>query len=566
MRSESAKEGLVVVVGSKMKIRLSHKHQSKAVDLHNTTTSNNNHDDDDVDDGAHDHQEVKKEVVSEHSMRSAEDNLTLAQLSNSTSRTLLQPSTPSPLSTGKRKKKPKELNDDFFYVLVQKKMMMKNKASVSKPNPVVVGHARKSMSPGLPVPFCKLHLPRNDTTFTLEDESGEQFELKFIAEKPGLSAGWRKFAVGHKLLEGDVLIFQLVESNKFKVYIVRANDLTEVDGALSLLNLDSLTKQNDSGKDDSANGGIALNNKKRKRTKSLPLALVQKKNKKTTVRKSVPKPIQPVEQFENDSEDVGSEVLVGPKSSGSATQFRDIKSFDDFTILFDGFCIDSELPEHTRVNYYQLCRSKNTFIHARLIQGLNCKLVAGIICETVNIANDIRACKLTTSRDEFAIWEKTLKSFELMGMDVGFLRARVCHLLSMAFESEGALDTRQYMEAETERERAEYEIRNLEAKLVELKAASEKLGVDVKALKSKAESYEHKFQKEVDAPCVNSVIYIACECLLFSIFCLTYSSKALRIPDKIIVMDGIPFPPGNERIMMVSMGSIEFEQPSYSKS
>ncbi|CAL5324668.1 B3 domain-containing protein Os01g0234100-like [Camellia sinensis] len=553
MRSESAKEGLVVVVGSKMKIRLSHKHQSKAIDLHNTTTSNNNHDDDDVDDGAHDHQEVKKEVVSEHSMRSAEDNLTLAQLSNSTSRTLLQPSTPSPLSTGKRKKKPKELNDDFFYVLVQKKMMMKNKASVSKPNPVVVGHARKSMSckrrktatyglhspvqvktptmiraeevqsslgsefpsftkllvrshvascfwMGLPVPFCKLHLPRNDTTFTLEDESGEQFELKFIAEKPGLSAGWRKFAVGHKLLEGDVLIFQLVESNKFKVYIVRANDLTEVDGALSLLNLDALTKQNDSGKDDSANGGIALNNKKRKRTKSLPLALVQKKNKKTTVRKSVPKPIQPVEQFENDSEDVGSEVLVGPKSSGSATQFRDIKSFDDFTILFDGFCIDSELPEHTRVNYYELCRSKNTFIHARLIQGLNCKLVAGIICETVNIANDIRACKLTTSRDEFAIWEKTLKSFELMGMDVGFLRARVCHLLSMAFESEGALDTRQYMEAETERDRAEYEIRNLEAKLVELKAASEKLGVDVKALKSKAESYEHKFQKEVDAP------------------------------------------------------------------
>lgn len=32
-----------------------------------------------------------------------------------------------------------------------------------------------------------------------------------------------------------------------KVYIIRANDLTEVDGALGLLNLDSYTKHNDSG-------------------------------------------------------------------------------------------------------------------------------------------------------------------------------------------------------------------------------------------------------------------------------------------------------------------------------
>jgi hypothetical protein len=53
----------------------------------------------------------------------------------------------------------------------------------------------------------------------LEDECGKQYELKYIAYKTGLSAGWRQFSAAHKLLEGDVLIFQLVEPTKFKVMI-----------------------------------------------------------------------------------------------------------------------------------------------------------------------------------------------------------------------------------------------------------------------------------------------------------------------------------------------------------
>lgn len=60
-------------------------------------------------------------------------------------------------------------------------------------------------------------MPNKDTTVILEDEHGKQYEMKYIAHKSGLSAGWRQFSVGHNLLEGDVLVFQLVESNKFKV-------------------------------------------------------------------------------------------------------------------------------------------------------------------------------------------------------------------------------------------------------------------------------------------------------------------------------------------------------------
>ncbi|XAR73979.1 hypothetical protein NMG60_11008123 [Bertholletia excelsa] len=527
MLSESLNE--VIVVGSKMKIRLSKQNDGVDCGLGDD----------------HGEEVIKKEVVqeqnynqcpeSDQSLKSGGDNLPLAQLSNSN-------------PTGKRRKKPKEMHEDFCYQFKENR----KKASASKSTPDVSNHAGNSTSykrekaanialhspiqvktpamiraeevqlslgsefpsftkllvrshvgscfwMGLPMPFCKSHLPRKDFIMTLEDESGQLFEMKYFAEKTGLSAGWRKFAVGHQLLEGDVLIFQLVEPNKFKVYIVRANDLTEVDGALSLLNLDAVTKSSEavnSEKEDAKNGKT---NKKRKRPKSLPISIVQKKNKNKGLQ-SVPMPITTLEQFENESEEVGSEVLAGPSLSGSSVHFKDIKSFSKFNIVIDGLCIDSEIPDHIRIKYYELCCSKHTFIHARLIQGLNYKLVSGIICETVNIADAMRSCNLKTSRDEFESWDKTLKSFEIMGMDVGFLRARLCHLLNLAFESESGIKTRQYMEAKTERGRTQDEIKSLEAKLAELKEAFEKYGTDTEALRSKAESFEQKFQEEVDAP------------------------------------------------------------------
>ncbi|GAA0174842.1 hypothetical protein LIER_28146 [Lithospermum erythrorhizon] len=54
----------------------------------------------------------------------------------------------------------------------------------------------------------------------------------------GLSAGWRGFSLAHNLEEGDV-VFHLVGFCRFKVYIVRANHLGEVDAALGLLHLDA---------------------------------------------------------------------------------------------------------------------------------------------------------------------------------------------------------------------------------------------------------------------------------------------------------------------------------------
>ncbi|KAI3947686.1 hypothetical protein MKX01_034351 [Papaver californicum] len=80
------------------------------------------------------------------------------------------------------------------------------------------------------------------------------------------------------------------------------------------------------------------------------------------------------------------------------------------TIIVNDLIIDSEMSKH------------NSFLHKNLMAGLNCKLVAGIISETINIADAIRSSQVSsTSRDEFGIRRKSLEAFEHLGMNVGFL-------------------------------------------------------------------------------------------------------------------------------------------------
>ncbi|KAJ6304859.1 hypothetical protein OIU78_020420 [Salix suchowensis] len=356
---------------------------------------------------------------------------------------------------------------------------------------LVRSHVASCFWMGLPGSFCRAHLPTVDTTVILQDEREKEYKMKYIAYKTGLSAGWRQFCVAHQLFEGDALVFQLIGS--------WANDLTEVDGALGLLNLDAQIKQNvaDSAEMKSA----ACKSSRRKRPRSLPLSVVQKKNKRSgQLRPSVLQAGQPSEQSENDSEEVGSEVLEGFKLSLPAVHFKDIKSFEDFNILVDGLVLDSELSEDIRNKYYELCCNQNAFLHDNLIKGVNFKLIAGIISETVSIADGMRACTLTTSREKFATWDKALKASELFGMNVGFLRTRLSRLLSLAFDSEGATKTRRYLEARFERVVTADEIKSLEAKLVELEEAYERYGANAERLKSKAEGYDLRFQEQVLAP------------------------------------------------------------------
>lgn len=69
----------------------------------------------------------------------------------------------------------------------------------------------------LPMGFCKSHMPRHNLTVILEDEDGEKYDVNYIVEKTALSAGWKLFTTAQNLVEGDVVIFQLVEPSRFKV-------------------------------------------------------------------------------------------------------------------------------------------------------------------------------------------------------------------------------------------------------------------------------------------------------------------------------------------------------------
>ncbi|KAK3416167.1 hypothetical protein EUGRSUZ_H02009 [Eucalyptus grandis] len=363
---------------------------------------------------------------------------------------------------------------------------------------LVRSHVGSCFWMGLPGVFCRAHLPNKDTTIVLEDEYGKQYEMKYIAHKTGLSAGWRQFSVGHNLLEGDVLVFQLVEPNKFKVYIIKAGNLAEVDGALGLLNLDAPSKKAEA--EDGTNHEASARQPRRRRGSSLPLAIVQKRRKKSDQQKSTPNPECLVEQSENDSEGVNSEVLEGFKLSLPDVQFKDVDSFSNFHIVIDGMVVNSELSEDILRKYYELCRSQNVFLHENLLKGMNYKLIVGIICETVHVADAVRACKITTTREEFETWDKTLKAFKILGMNVGFVRARLKQLVGLAFESEMAMETQKYVESKRNRDCADEEISNLEARLLELKEDNRRVSAEIECLKPKVESYELKFQEEVTAP------------------------------------------------------------------
>ncbi|KAJ0975952.1 hypothetical protein J5N97_017917 [Dioscorea zingiberensis] len=95
--------------------------------------------------------------------------------------------------------------------------------------PMTQSHVTGGFWLGLPTQFCRRHLPKRDETIILEDENGDRFDTLFLARKAGLSAGWRGFSILHELVDGDAVVFHLIERTTFKVYIIRASEYTEDD-------------------------------------------------------------------------------------------------------------------------------------------------------------------------------------------------------------------------------------------------------------------------------------------------------------------------------------------------
>ncbi|XP_071733274.1 B3 domain-containing protein Os06g0194400-like [Rutidosis leptorrhynchoides] len=90
--------------------------------------------------------------------------------------------------------------------------------------PMLQSHVTGGFWLGLPGHFCRKNLPKNDGTVTLIDEDGEEFPTVYLARKAGLSGGWRGFSISHELVDGDALVFHLIQRTVFKVYIIRNKD------------------------------------------------------------------------------------------------------------------------------------------------------------------------------------------------------------------------------------------------------------------------------------------------------------------------------------------------------
>ncbi|PWA67737.1 B3 DNA binding domain-containing protein [Artemisia annua] len=306
----------------------------------------------------------------------------------------------------------------------------------------------------LPKDFYESHLRKvlpedlpNDVHFVLEDENRGQWRVRYFPYKFRISAGWKKFVREHNLVEGDVLIFQLVEPTKFKVvYIIKANNGKEVDGSLSLMNVEAQAEQM---------GLVASTSepKRREHPESLFLTVVPKKPRTSRIR---------------NSRVLEYSIPLNPT-------FKDVKTFIDFKIIYGGLCIDNELSEDLRSSYYRLCFQKKQFLHDGLPEGLCPKLVAVMIGETVSIAAKIKNTKLTTAKEELETWDSILKAFELLGM-----KKR-----NQTIQS--------YAKSKYELERVESKIPKVEEKLKALKESAKKCANVLDSLRHKVETYENIF-------------------------------------------------------------------------
>ncbi|KAL8092225.1 B3 domain-containing protein Os01g0234100-like [Apium graveolens] len=344
---------------------------------------------------------------------------------------------------------------------------------------------------GLPKNFTDMHLPKHDENVVLVDEDELEHETKYLAEKNGLSAGWRGFSISHKLHEKDILVFHLIQQCKFKVYIVRANALSEVDGAIGLLNLGTSVREMYNDYQEEGMEITAIEQEKQLKKYS-PVHSVQEKD-MVAVSDNIDAAADNCGMDFDIDIDAAADNFEGIRFSQSVVDFKDVKSFENFNVVVDGLIIDCKIQQHLRVKYYELCCSQKSYLHDQLIDGMNLQLIVGVILETINIADAIRFSKPTTC-ENLKEWDNTLKAFEILGMKVGFLRARIDKLLSLSSDLEEALKRKIL-----EKVKAEEELKALKIKSYSVKQVIENSKYEIEAMKKKVGRLEDVFMEESKA-------------------------------------------------------------------
>uniref|UniRef100_A0A0E0DT43 TF-B3 domain-containing protein n=1 Tax=Oryza meridionalis TaxID=40149 RepID=A0A0E0DT43_9ORYZ len=132
---------------------------------------------------------------------------------------------------------------------------------------MVRSHVSSCFWLGLPTRFCKLHLPSKEYKMVLEDEEGGEFDSVYIGNRTGLSGGWRGFAMHHNLEDGDSLVFELAEPDRFKIHIVKAvdEDVNESEPADEGADGDKDTSTEDAAEQDDSPNAEPLKGAKRRK-------------------------------------------------------------------------------------------------------------------------------------------------------------------------------------------------------------------------------------------------------------------------------------------------------------
>uniref|UniRef100_A0A0E0JG22 TF-B3 domain-containing protein n=1 Tax=Oryza punctata TaxID=4537 RepID=A0A0E0JG22_ORYPU len=316
---------------------------------------------------------------------------------------------------------------------------------------------------GLPAGFCNKHLPKHDTEIILEDENGSNHKTNYLGGKQGLSAGWRGFAINHNIKVGDVV-----------VHIVRENNISTTDGAPGLVSFDAC--------------------KKRKISKEATDNATKPKEDPKTTRVSS-------KVAHDDTQNLVCETIDGIRFSDLEMSFDNVMSFSNFNIIVDGLIIDCKFPDHQRRTYYELCCAQKSFLHNHLLRQLSLTLVVGVIMETINIAEGIRACGAgTSSQEDFLIWKKTLQSFELLGMNVAFLLKRVDDLLSLPDQRMDLSECGKYNELKLEQSRAGEKVKALESMMLTVKDVLKKIDAEMEEMESSVRNHDIALRKIATAP------------------------------------------------------------------
>ena len=163
--------------------------------------------------------------------------------------------------------------------------------------------------------------------------------------------------------------------------------------------------------------------------------------------------------------------------------------------------MDCEFPHCLRRTYYELRCAQKSFLHKNLLKGINLTLAVGVIMETINIAEGIRACKAhASSHEDFVVWKKTLQSFKVLGMNVAFLLKRIDDLLGLPAGSSDPAQREEYGEIKLERARAEEKMKELVSKMSTVKDALKKIDVDMEEMESSAKRRDEMLQRLATAP------------------------------------------------------------------